>query len=147
MRPWITRMGIVGLALATGCGGDSFTPTEETVAGSYSATVLTLTTGGQTTDYLALGATVDLTLAADGTTTGRLFVPGGAEGGGNLDADLAGTWDLNGRVVTFNQTADTFIRDSEFSAGENTLTGQEIFSGTTVRLVLARVSAGQAARP
>ncbi len=75
-------------------------------------------------------------LAADGTTTGRLFVPGGAEGGGDLDADLTGTWTLDGSTVTFSQTADTFIRDATFTASRNRLTGEGVFQGLAIRLVL-----------
>jgi hypothetical protein len=131
----------VGLSLTvvlTACGGDSFSPTVDNVAGSYSASTFTLTTPSGTTNLLAVGAAVDVTLAADGTTTGRLFVPGGAEGGGDLEADLAGTWTLTGNTVTFNQSADTFIRDVEFTAGANRLTSEGIFGGQTIRLVLTR---------
>ena len=42
------------------------------------------------------GSTVAITLATNGTTTGRLFVPGGADDGSDLDGDLAGTWTLSG---------------------------------------------------
>src|SRR3954452_14456416 len=86
------------LALALGsCGGeDTFSPTVESVTGSYTASALTLTSSIGTTDLLALGSTVALTLAADGTTSGRLFVPGGDDDGGDLDVDLAGTWALSG---------------------------------------------------
>jgi hypothetical protein len=126
--------------LLLACGGsDSFTPTEETVAGTYGASVFTVTGFSGTTDLLLAGATVDATLAPDGTTSGRLFVPGGDEGGGDLDEDLTGTWTLAGQTVTFSQTADTFIRDVEFIAGRNTLTGEGTFSGLNVVLQLVKV--------
>ena len=142
MRSVMTRLGRLCLALALGaCGGnDSFSPTTETVAGSYTGTTFTLTSSAGTTDLLALGATVTVTLVSDGTTTGRLFVPNGAEDGGDLDADLAGTWALVGNTVTFSQTADTFIRDVAFTAGPNRLTGEDTFSGVTIRLVLSKAS-------
>jgi hypothetical protein len=130
---------MLGLAFVLGaCGGDGFSPTTETVAGSYTATTFTITSPVGTTDLLALGATVTITLAGDGTTTGHLFVPAGAAGGGDLDADIAGTWTLAGSTVTFSQTADTFIRDAAFAAGANRLTGEDTFSGVTVRLVLSK---------
>jgi hypothetical protein len=126
--------------LLLACGGsDSFTPTEETVAGIYEASVFTVTGFSGTTDLLLAGATVDATLVPDGTTSGRLFVPGGDEGGGDLDEDLTGTWTLTGQTVTFSQTADTFIRDVEFVAGRNTLTGEGSFSGLNVFLQLVKV--------
>ena len=131
----------VGLALGA-CGGggdgDPFTPTEETVAGNYTAFSFTLTSSLGTVDLLALGSTVNVVLAANGTTTGRLFVPGGEEGGGDLDVDLAGTWALAGTTVTFNQTADTFIRDVEFTVAPNQLSAEGTFNGDVVQLVLRK---------
>ncbi len=140
MRVWIARWVAFGLTIVLpACGGDdSFSPTVETVAGSYTATTFTLTTSAGPTDLLALGALVEVTLAADGTTSGQLFVPGGAEGGGDLDEDLTGTWSLAGSTVTFNQTADTFIRDAEFTATRNRLTGEGTFGDVTILLVLTR---------
>ena len=133
---------VLTLALALGsCGGeDPFSPTVESVTGSYAATSLTLTSSVGTTDLLTLGSTVALTLAADGTTSGRLFVPGGDDDGGDLDVDLAGTWTLSGSTVTFNQTGDSFIRDLDFAAGPDQLNGQGEFSGAFVRLVLRKAA-------
>jgi hypothetical protein len=143
MRWTFARAALLGPALAVlACGGGSdggsFSPTTETVAGSYTASSFTLTSSVGTTDLLALGSSVTVTLAADGTTTGRLFVPGGAEDGSDLDADLAGTWTLTGTTVTFNQSNDTFIRDVQFTAGRNTLNGEGVFGHATVRLVLGK---------
>jgi hypothetical protein len=129
---------VLALVLA-GCGDDDgFSPTVENVAGSYSAAEFTLTTAGGTVDLLDLGSEVTATLAEDGTTTGRLFVPGSGENGEDVEADLAGTWTLAGSTVTFSQTADTFIRDVEFTAGPNSLTGEGTFEGQTFRLVLTK---------
>ncbi len=130
----------VTLALTLGaCGGHNpFSPMVATVAGSYAASSFTLSSSAGTTDLLALGSTVAITLAADGTTSGRLFIPGGAEDGSDVDVDLVGTWALSGATVTFNQTGDTFIRDSEFTAARNRLTGEGTFSGTVIRLVLGK---------
>lgn len=119
-------------------GDDGFSPTVRSVAGTYSATIFTLTSGATATDLLAAGASVTVTLAQDGTTSGRLFVPGGAEDGGDLDADLTGTWSLNGASVTFSQTADTFIRDVAFTAEPNRLRTQGTFDGETIALTLTQ---------
>ncbi|SRR6266480_4431569 len=120
------------------CGKNPFTPTVANVAGSYSTTSFTSANGETTTDHLAQGASLTLTLTPAGTTTGRLFVPGGAEGGGDLDADMAGTWTLTGSTVDFAQAADTFVRDMPFTAEPNRLRGSATFSGTTIRVVLER---------
>lgn len=129
----------VALLLLLACGGsDSFTPTEETVAGTYEAGVFTVTSFSGTTDLLLAGATVDATLAPDGTTSGRLFVPGGDDDGSDLDEDLGGMWTLSGDTVTFNQTADTFIGEAEFIAGRNTLTAEGSFNGLAIFLQLVK---------
>jgi hypothetical protein len=134
-----SRFAPAALVFLLACGGsDSFTPTEETVAGTYEASTFTLTSFSGTTDLLLAGATVDATLAPDGTTSGRLFVPGGEEDGGDLDEDLTGTWTLAGQTVTFNQTAETFIGEAEFIAGRNTLTAEGTFDGLSIFLQLVK---------
>lgn len=127
------------LAIAA-CGDDDegFNPTTNDVAGSYTATTFTLTSGAAEVDLLGLGASVTATLDADGTTTGRLLVPGAGEGGGDLDEDLTGTWSLNGSTVTFSQSNSTLINDVDFVVGPNTLTGEGTFEGSIVLLVLTR---------
>jgi hypothetical protein len=132
---------LVSAALA--CGGESFTPTTDTVVGSYTATTLTITSTTPPTDALALGLTLTLTLAPNGTTTGRLFLPGGGDNGVDLDEDLSGTWTLDGHSVRFNQGADTFIRDAVFIAGPNTLSTEGTFGDTSLRLVLTKVTNGE----
>jgi hypothetical protein len=141
MRRRASRFVPAALVLLLACGGsDSFTPTEETVAGTYEASAFTVTSFNGTTDLLLAGATVDATLAPDGTTSGRLFLPGGDEDGSDLDEDLTGTWTLTGQTVTFNQTADTFIQEAEFIAGRNTLTAEGTFNGLSIFLQLVKAN-------
>lgn len=114
-------------------------PTMENMAGSYHATSFTVQQGAAPAEnVLADGSLLDLTLIAAGTTSGRLFVPGGAEGGGDFDADLTGTWTLLGTAVTFDHVADTFVRDMPFTAKVGQLTGEATFGGATIRVVLER---------
>jgi hypothetical protein len=124
------------IALAA-CSDDNFSPTVENVAGSYTASTFTYETAAGTTDLLALGAVVSIDLDADGTTTGEIFLEDGGEDG-DLDESLAGTWTLDGSTVTFDQTADTFIRDVEFTADEDRLAGEDTFDDVTIRLVLSK---------
>ncbi len=129
------------LLLTLACGGDDdppFSPTVETVAGSYQASSLTGTQSGLTVSLLSLGASVEMVLNEDGTTTGRVFAPGLDEGGQDLDLDLAGTWTLQGETVTFRHTGDTFIRDVPFTVGRNRLEGEGTFRTVTVRLTLTK---------
>lgn len=92
LRAHMAWIVIAAAGAAVACGGEVFTPTTVNVAGSYTATVFTTTTNGVTTNQLAVGSSLTLNLTASGIVTGRIFVPGGAEGGGNLDADMADTW-------------------------------------------------------
>lgn len=140
-------LAVVTLLFACSDDGASPEPTTEEpatrddITRAFSATTFTTRTDGTTTDELAEGATLDITLHEDGTTTGNVFVPEGAEEG-DLDADLSGTFSFNEptHTVTFDHSADTFVRDMTFSAvradGVVRLRGEETFSGTTVRVVL-----------
>jgi hypothetical protein len=141
MLSLVTQRASLGLALGLlACGGESFIPTEGTVVGTYAATAFTVTSTAPPTDLLALGMTLTLTLAADGTTTGRLLMPGGADNGVDLDEDLTGTWTLSGQAVTFNQGANTFIRDALFTVGPTTPTTEGTFGDTTLRVVLTKTA-------
>jgi hypothetical protein len=138
-----STMRIIALALTlalTACGDDNFSPTVENVAGPYTASTFTYETSEGTTDLLAAGAVVSIDLADDGTTTGEIFVAAGGEDGGDLDEDLTGTWTLAGSTVTFDQDADTFIRDLEFAADEGLLIGEDTFDDVTIRLVLSKTN-------
>jgi hypothetical protein len=127
----------LGLAACSDDDG-AFSPTVDDVAGSYTASAFTLTSGNSDFDLLALGATVTATLEADGTTSGRLQVPGGVGGAPAVDEDLAGTWTLSGTTVTFSPSASSLLSDVDFAVGPNTLTGEGIYQGAVLRLVLTK---------
>jgi hypothetical protein len=138
---WIRWGAALGLALAlAGCGDDDddgFNPTTGDVAGSYTATTFTVTSGVAEVDLLALEASVTATLDADGTTMGRLHVPSVLDQP-QIDEDLAGTWTLEGTTVTFSPTSSTLIEDVDFTVGTNTLTGEGTFDGSALLLLLTK---------
>ena len=124
-------------ALALFACGEASAPTVASVAGSYAATEFTVAeAGGAAVDYLDLGATITLTLSADGSTSGQLFVPDGGEGGGDFVASLLGTWALAGNVVSLAHEADTFLRDMTFTVDGGDLVGSATFSGATITVRL-----------
>ena len=132
---WLRPLALA--LLLPSCGGsDAFSPTVESVSGSYSAGVFTATSPAGSINLLALGAAVDVTLAPNGTTSGRLLVPGGNGAGGDLDQDLAGTWTLAGDTVTFNPSGPSVIQNARFAVGRGQLTGDGSFAGQTLHLVL-----------
>jgi hypothetical protein len=137
------RRGVVlcltlALAACSDDDDDGFSPTVDDVAGSYTASAFTLTSGNGEFDLLALGATVTATLDADGTTSGRLQVPGGVGGAPAIDEDLAGTWSLSGTTVTFSPSASSLLSDVDFAVGPNTLTGEGVYQGAVLLLVLTK---------
>lgn len=140
MNTMLPRAAALCLTLAlAACGDDDegTNPTPDDVAGSYTASTFTLTTEGVPLDLLALGATVTADLEADGTTTGRLFVPDIGQGAA-LDEDLTGTWTLTENTVTFSQSNSTVIQDVDFAVGSNSLTGEGTYQGAILLLVLTR---------
>lgn len=135
------RFAVLAAALVlVGCGDDPEAPALDMadVAGDYRATTLRTIVAGQTTDHLAAGATLEITLLASGQTTGRFYVPGGDEDGSDYEADLAGTWTLRGNVVEFSHQSDTFVRDVEFRAEPGRLSADEVVSGTRIVVVLEK---------
>lgn len=140
---------LAGVFLVSAACGESSTgpsPADDTggpspadVVGSYEATTLTVTDGGSTNDALADGASITVTLDGDGTTAGTFVVPGSmSESGEEEVLDLQGTWTLEGRNVSLDHEADTFLRDMTLRAGDGRLEGEETFGSETVRVVLER---------
>ncbi len=124
-------------------GGDSQQLRMQRLAGSYEGFKygekrFTTTENGQTTDWVARGASLKIELAADGTTSGRLLVPGADEDGGDFDASMAGSWTLKGDTVRFQQDADTFVRDMPFLVKGGRLVGSEDFGDVRIDVTLSR---------
>lgn len=124
--------------LLASCGGDDgFSPTVETVSGSYSASSFTVTSTSGIVDLLASGASVQITLASDGATAGRLLLPG-PDTVGDHDEDLTGTWTLRDDTVTISPRGPSVLRFAQFTAAPDQLTGERLLSGQTLRFVLIR---------
>ena len=124
------------------------------VAGTYQAVrsshgsdvgALAFTTDdGVKTNWLERGAEIDLVLHANGVTTGRLFIPdfngetGEPEPGSSFEADLAGSWSIAEGRVRLDHSADTFLRDMDFSVNAERLVGAMTFSDVQVEVILQR---------
>jgi len=127
------------LALTIAACGDNGVdgPTPKSVVGTYAATTFMATAGGVTTNLLTSGASVTLILGADGTTSGRLFVPASVTP--QVDASLAGTWTFSGPTdIDLASNTDTFLRDMVFSVSGNTLVGDQTFGATRIQVVLTK---------
>jgi hypothetical protein len=131
----LLAVGLIASTLTSACDNASG---PQDVTGAYVATQLLTTSNSVITNQLAAGASVNLTLKADGTTAGHLTLPASATLGAAVDADLTGTWTMAGDSVRFQQSADTFIRDMWFAAFDNKLVADKIFGSTEVRVELTR---------
>lgn len=130
---------LTGALLLTACGDSPTESSPPEVAGSYEATTLTVTEGESTTDALAEGASLAVSLESDGSTTGTFVVPASmSETGEEEVLDLEGSWTRDGRTVRFDHDADTFLRDMALQVADGRLEGEETFGSETVRVVLER---------
>jgi hypothetical protein len=126
------------LLLLAACGENPNDPMQE-VAGSYTATTLSVTQGSTTFSLLEAGALIEITLTPQGQTAGRFVTPAEFSESGKIEEDnLAGTWMLTGARVRFSHAADTYLRDTEFRVEGNTLVSEIHGNGTMIRTVLAR---------
>jgi hypothetical protein len=141
MKPFVKSLSSLSLISAglIACGSDSTAPAELPV-GSYTAIEFVTTGSSGQTNQLVIGGSLQMTLAANGTTSGHLHM---AASGSNpvFDADMAGTWTMSGNVVDFSQSADTFVRNMHFTLqpiATDTwdLVGDQAFSGTRIQLTL-----------
>jgi hypothetical protein len=136
MSRCILQTLLVGsIPLMAACS-DTLSP-EATLAGTYVATTFTLS-GDITGDVLAAGGGLTITLDADGTTDGTLFVPASLNDGEDFNANMAGTFTVVNGTVTFTQDADTFVRDLTWTVDGSGLGGSGTFSGVTITIVLNR---------
>ena len=117
------------------------------VAGDYEARgetgVFSVTIAGIAVDLLDAGGFIELSLEANGTTTGTLFAPGVDEDGGDLNATLDGTWTLreddDDWIVELSQGADTFLRDVRLEVeGNGRLEIDETVDGARIQVTLIR---------
>ena len=129
---------VLAVAAVVACS-DSFKPTTENVMGDYSVRTFQTTDTSGTIDWVRRGGTMTISLGPFGVTTGHVFMPGAAQGGGDFDQLLIGDWTLSGNTITFSMPAvDTFVRDIPWAVGKNMLSGDRTFAGTRVRVVLTK---------
>ncbi|HLB54570.1 MAG TPA: hypothetical protein VJK71_05640 [Gemmatimonadales bacterium] len=123
-----------------GCAGlDTVTGTTLYV-GTYTATAFGITPAGQSAiDVLAAGGSLSITITKNGSTTGLLNLPSSVTGGAPVMASMAGTAEITGLTVQFQQTADTFVRDLVWSRIEGVLMVAELsVGGATYNIALVR---------
>jgi hypothetical protein len=108
-------------------------------AGELGAFGLEAEAGGELRDMIAEGASIVLGIHANGSTSGRLFIPEeGSEP--EVDAGLAGTWSLEDGRVRLDPAAESFLGDLAFEVEGNVLVADGDVDGARVRIELERVT-------
>lgn len=134
----IALPAVLGLSLALAACENPAGSAAARVPGDYHARTFQIAADGESADMLAAGARIDLVLREDGSTQGRLLIPGMDEDGGDMDESLAGTWTLRADTVRLQHDADTFLRDMPLLARGRRLEGDRTFDGTRVVVSLER---------
>jgi len=117
------------LSLLGACGSSS-DPDSLAFAGDYDASVMIVTAAGlHPVDLLAGGSSLTISIAGDSSVTGHLFIPAAITGTGDLDDDLAGTASATVSTISFDQTADTFVRDLTFTRHRDYLSADQMING------------------
>ena len=142
------RLVLLVVPLASlGCETNVNGPTivaEDEIVGSYRATTLTALVAGSATDQLALGTRIEIELRPDMRTDGQLYAPEAGDDGKDVNQRLRGTWsfDPETQVVTFEHSAQTFLRDMTFHpqrSGKNVeLRAENSFGIMRIRAVLSQ---------
>ncbi|HJP59054.1 MAG TPA: hypothetical protein VJ865_03620 [Gemmatimonadaceae bacterium] len=130
-------------SLAVGCGENHVTSSLQFdgPVGSYSSIILYSTSAADPAIKTPNSGSLIIRLAADGTTSGHLLLAA-FNGNPAVDADMAGTWTRTGNNITFQQAADTFVRNMTFTIeqiDDNVwfLVGDDVFAGTRFNVRLA----------
>jgi hypothetical protein len=127
---------------ALGCGDGTAPPDEvvlsmQNISGIYMGVTFTTESNGVVTNQIPRGASIQLLLYGEGTTGGTLVLPADTAGGVDLNEDLAGTWTLDGNIVTLSLNSDVFLEDMALVFEETHLAGETTRDGVIYRVVLA----------
>jgi len=128
---------LLAIAAVVGCS-DSFKPTTENILGMYQVESFTTDNAGTSRDLFAAGATLELIILPFGDVVGALNVPPIPPDTAMFYASMNGTWALTGNKVRFTQDADSFVRDLDWIADKDRLSGDKTFGAVRVRVVLNR---------
>jgi hypothetical protein len=111
--------------------------TMQNISGIYTGVTFTTESNGVLTKQLLIGGSIQLLLHGDGTTGGTLVMAADTAGGVGLNESLAGSWTLDGDIVTLSHNSDTFLEDMALVFEETHLTGETTRGGVIYRVVLA----------
>jgi len=130
---------IPALALASACA-DHVTIVGDVIPGTYTATSFRLTPDGNpTTDVLAKGGSLTITIAADNSMTGLLSLPAG------VVTPEAATADMSGVLVQkadgtyrFDQPVQSFIKDLSWQQFTDAFVSTSYMGGVQFQITLRK---------
>lgn len=130
---------IVAIGTLAACGDDDAIG-PDAIVGVFTATTFRVTPAGAAEiDVLQEGGSLVITIGGANATSGSLALPASVTGTVASQTSMAGTAARNGNGVTFDQSADTFVRDLNWTFANNSLsvTNQSV-GGATYTIVLTR---------
>ena len=131
---------LTGLAVLLLACGSSTAPSGNSVAGSYTPVIWVTVGGTGQTSELQTGSTLQLTLHANGLTSGHLHLAATASRP-VFDADMSGAWTQNGSTISISQSIDTFVQHTSFEMSPDPVSGWDLagttnFGGAQVQIIL-----------
>jgi hypothetical protein len=138
MRRPLMFLGMAVL-MSAACSSDSDND-QPSLSGEYHATTFTVVPPGQSAkNVLAAGGSLTINISSTGNTSGTLEIPASITGGAALSESMVGTATKTGSLVTFTQTADTFVRDLTWTLSADGLAAtNQAAGGATYTIVLER---------
>ena len=114
-------------------------PNPRGLEGDYHIQTFVVQRGDSTIDLAAAGAVIHLLLSGGGRTSGTLAMPGGVLAQeAALTAPLDGNWTLAADSIALEHEANTVLEQMRYAIAGETLSGEAVLAGDTVRLVLKR---------
>lgn len=129
-------------------GCDVFDDEDMDVSGEYTTETFLAIVDGEQVDVLDAGGNLEMSLDANGSFDGHIFIPKEVLGAPDtsdtenpdtttvedIDEDLAGTYDVSGDLVTFATGTDLFIGGAPWLFADNRLR----WSSNFILVVLSR---------
>jgi len=119
---------------------ESVNPMEE-ILGKYSTTTFLFTLENDAPlDILSVGGYINIELNEDKSTDGLFYLPDtlGLTEGGEARIELVGLFDMVDNIVTFDQDADTFIRNVEWVYSDSKISGKYSKTDVVIEVVLSK---------
>lgn len=140
---WKTAILLLAAVAPAACDSGEFNgPGQNEITGEYTVSAakgeFIFTTDTDSWDLASEGSIVSLKVFANGTTSGRLYIPAATETAEDMEEDLSGRWMVQGNIIYFAQTHQNLIGAMEFERIGNELRAERQFIDGHVKLRLVK---------